>query len=465
LKRVNQNIELKKNHDLKLKLIEELKDLLHSDDDNKSKYERFLSIRKNWVSIGKVPGHLAFGLNNSYDHQVKVFYDFIYLDKDFKEKDQSNNKRIKEEIIKEASRLEKYADKLKSYRELLIFIRKWNYQIGPVKTQYEEELNSKFDSIIKNIKENKKDYLNNRGKFDEENLKLKKNLINNLQNAIKNLPKDKNSWIKLINQVSKIKEEFINIGPIKIAENNEIWKEFKEINRNFIKEKNLFFKGLKKDYSVNINKQSELINELQVYSENKKLDKKYLIELRNKFKLILNVPFKRNKENWNSFNEIYNKCFEKIDSSKSEESLKEKEILDNQKKLKDDLLKDFSFEKIDLIIEEWKKLGNIKSLKQTNELLSGLEKKLKELELNDVDDKMLEIKSKILNKNTINSEKSKLKKKIDDYTKLIAQLENNLNFIKGDSESDILSNVHSNIKNYKSQIKKLQKNLELISKG
>ena len=101
MKRVNQNIELKKNHDLKLKLIEELKDLLHSDDDNKSKYERFLSLRKNWVSIGKVPGHLAFGLNNSYDHQVKVFYDFIYLDKDFKEKDQSNNKRIKEEIIKE----------------------------------------------------------------------------------------------------------------------------------------------------------------------------------------------------------------------------------------------------------------------------------------------------------------------------------------------------------------------------
>ena len=83
MKRVNQNIELKKNHDLKLKLIEELKDLLHSDDDNKSKYERFLSLRKNWVSIGKVPGHLAFGLNNSYDHQVKVFYDFIYLDKDF----------------------------------------------------------------------------------------------------------------------------------------------------------------------------------------------------------------------------------------------------------------------------------------------------------------------------------------------------------------------------------------------
>ena len=72
MKRVNQNIELKKNHDIKLKLIEKLKDLLHSDLDNNAKYERFLSLRKDWVSIGKVPGHLAFGLNNSYDHQVKV---------------------------------------------------------------------------------------------------------------------------------------------------------------------------------------------------------------------------------------------------------------------------------------------------------------------------------------------------------------------------------------------------------
>ena len=47
-------------------------------------------------------------------------------------------------------------------------------------------------------------------------------------------------------------------------------------------------------------------------------------------------------------------------------------------------------------------------------------------------------------------------------TQNIAQLENNLNFIKGDSENDILSNVHSNnginlkLKNF---------NLELISKG
>ena len=463
MKRVNQNIELKKNHDLKLKLIEELKDLLHSDDDNKSKYERFLSLRKNWVSIGKVPGHLAFGLNNSYDHQVKVFYDFIYLDKDFKEKDQSNNKRIKEEIIKEALRLEKYADKLKSYRELLIFIRKWNYQIGPVKTQYEEELNSKFDSIIKNIKENKKDYLKNRGKFDEENLKLKKDLINNLQNAIKNLPKDKNSWIKLINQVSKIKEEFINIGPIKIAENNEIWKEFKEINRNFIKEKNLFFKGLKKDYSVNINKQSELINELQVYSENKKLDKKYLIELRNKFKLIINVPFKRNKENWNKFNVLCNQLFGKIDSKRSEIKKEKIEVLNKKR----ELLKNLNLKNMDSKIEEWKSLEYTGSIKEEKEFLTVIKKELENenKKSDEIEIELSKIKSRILDKDSINSEKNKIIKKIEDYKKQISQLENNLTFVSEKSDTSIFSNVHSNIDSFKREIEKLEKNLNLISKS
>ena len=66
---------------------------------------------------------------------------------------------------------------------------------------------------------------------------------------------EKNEWIKKINQIEKIKNEFIGMGPIKSSENNEIWKEFKSINKQFIKEKNLFFKNLKKTYTENIKKQ------------------------------------------------------------------------------------------------------------------------------------------------------------------------------------------------------------------
>lgn len=466
MKRSKQNSDLKKNHELKINLIKEIKSLLDSSSDNDTKYGNFLELRKKWINIGKVPGHLAFGLNNSYSHQVKVFYDYLYLDKKFKNKDQANNKKIKEQLILDASKIEKFADKLKAYRELLFIIRKWNYQVGPVKSDDEKKLELKFDTIIKNIKNQKKYYLNNRDKFDKENLENKKKLIKRFRDYLENLPNEKNKWIKMVDEISKIKDEFINIGPIKLSENDKIWGEFKALNRKFIKEKNLYFKKLKKNYSFNIEKQLKIINKLKSYiNENDKINKKIITEIRNDFKTVKDVPFKKNKENWLIFNEIYNSCINKVNSSKFKDLEIQKDIIKKQKELKEELLLNFDVEKIDSTLDKWLNLGKTKSIKETNELIAGIEEKIKSIGLKNRDNIILEIKSKILDENIINSEKIKLKKKIEDYEKQISQLENNLNFIKGNSESGILSNVHSNIENYKSQIKKLQKNLKLISKG
>ena len=466
MKRSKQNSDLKKNHELKINLIKEIKSLLDSSSDNDTKYGNFLELRKKWINIGKVPGHLAFGLNNSYSHQVKVFYDYLYLDKKFKNKDQANNKKIKEQLILDASKTEKFADKLKAYRELLFIIRKWNYQVGPVKSDDEKKLELKFDTIIKNIKNQKKYYLNNRDKFDKENLENKKKLIKRFRDYLENLPNEKNKWIKMVDEISKIKDAFINIGPIKLSENDKIWGEFKALNRKFIKEKNLYFKKLKKNYSFNIEKQLKIINKLKSYiNENDKINKKIITEIRNDFKTIKDVPFKKNKENWLIFNEIYNSCINKVNSSKFKDLEIQRDIIKKQKELKEELLLNFDVEKIDSTLDKWLNLGKTKSIKETNELIAGIEEKIKSIGLKNRDNIILEIKSKILDENIINSEKIKLKKKIEDYEKQISQLENNLNFIKGNSESGILSNVHSNIENYKSQIKKLQKNLKLISKG
>ena len=466
MKRSKQNSDLKKNHELKINLIKEIKSLLDSSSDNDTKYGNFLRLRKKWINIGKVPGHLAFGLNNSYSHQVKVFYDYLYLDKKFKDKDQANNKKIKEQLILDASKIEKFADKLKGYRELLFIIRKWNYLVGPVKSDDEKKLELKFDTIIKNIKNQKKYYLNNRDKFDKENLEHKKELIKRFRDYLENLPNEKNKWIKMVDEISKIKDAFINIGPIKLSENDKIWDEFKALNRKFIKEKNSYFKKLKKNYSFNIEKQHKIINKLKSYiNENDKINKKIIIDIRNDFKTIKDVPFKKNKENWLIFNEIYNSCINKVNSSKFKDLEIQKVIIKKQKELKEELLLNFDVEKIDSTLDKWLNLGKTKSIKETNELIAGIEEKIKSIGLKNRDNIILEIKSKILDENIINSEKIKLKKKIEDYEKQISQLENNLNFIKGNSESGILSNVHSNIENYKSQIKKLQKNLKLISKG
>ena len=131
--------DLKKNFQEKNSLINRLKDLINSELSNVDKLKDFKSIREKWIKIGKVQSHLSFGLNNSYKHHIKLFYDYLYLDKGIKEKDQEHNKKIKESILEEANRLKSYGDKLKSYRELLLLIKKWNYLTGPVKGDIEKK--------------------------------------------------------------------------------------------------------------------------------------------------------------------------------------------------------------------------------------------------------------------------------------------------------------------------------------
>ena len=456
--------DLKKNFEDKSNLIEKLKDLINANEPNGKKLQYFKSIREKWIKIGKVQGHLSFGLNNSYKHHIKLFYDYIYLDKKLKEKDQEFNKKVKLNIIEEANRIKLYGDKLKSYRELLLLIKKWNYLTGPVKGKDEKKMNQKFDSLIQIIKDNKKDYLKNREKHDERNISKKQNLIENFKELMDGKVDDKNQWIKKISDIEKIKNEFIGMGPIKSSQNNELWKEFKLINKEFVKEKNLFFKNLKKTYTENIKNQINLIEECKKLKESQKINIHDLQNLKTKFKEIRNVPFKRNKENWNLFLSHYNDCFSKIDKLKNEKNEKEKEIFSKKNDLVNELKNNFSIERISDIVEEWAQIDKKNTSEDLKGLINLLETKLKELGLskNEVDSQILKVKSKLMDDNEKKTEKIKLRKKIDDLSKQISQLENNLNFVKKGSDNKVLSGVYSDIEKLKIQLQKNEKKYTLI---
>ena len=457
-------IDLKRNFQEKNSLINRLKDLINSDLSNIDKLRDFKSIRENWIKIGKVQSHLSFGLNNSYKHHIKLFYDYLYLDKNIKEKDQENNKIMKLSILEDATRIKSYGDKLKSYRELLLLIKKWNYLTGPVKGNEEKNMNDKFDSIIQFIKDNKKDYLKNRDEHDKKNIEIKKDLVDRLKKLMNEEVEDKNQWIIKINKIEKIKNQFIGMGPIKSSQNNELWKEFKLINKDFVKEKNIFFKNLKKIYTENIKKQVNLIEECKKLKDSKKIKISDLQSLKNKFKEIKNVPFKRNKENWNVFLNEYNICYSKIDKLKNEKNKNDKEITLQKNGLTEDLKNNFSIEKISKTIDEWSKIDKKNSSKELKGLINIIKHELNTLGLtkNEIESYVQNVKSNLMDDNEKKTEKIKLRKKIDDLSKQISQLENNLNFVKKGSDNKVLDGVYNDIEKLKTQLQKNEKKYTLI---
>ena len=121
---------------------------------------------------------------------------------------------------------------------------------------------------------------------------------------------------------------------------------------------------------------------------------------------------------------------------------------------------------MDSKIEEWKSLEYTGFIKKEKEFLTVIKKELENenKKSDEIEIELSKIKSRILDKDSINSEKNKIIKKIEDYKKQISQLENNLTFVSEKSDTTIFSNVHSNIDSFKREIEKLKKNLNLISK-
>ena len=122
---------------------------------------------------------------------------------------------------------------------------------------------------------------------------------------------------------------------------------------------------------------------------------------------------------------------------------------------------------MDSKIEEWKSLEYTGSIKEEKEFLTVIKKELENenKKSDEIEIELSKIKSRILDKDSINSEKNKIIKKIENYKKQISQLENNLTFVSEKSDTSIFSNVHSNIDSFKREIEKLEKNLNLISKS
>src|SRR5690606_19787771 len=67
-------------------------------------------------------------------------------------------------------------------------------------------------------------------------------------------------WQKSIKAVNTLREKFFSIGRVPQENNQEVWDKFKSVTRNFNKQKNEFYKNIKKEQHENLLKKRALID-------------------------------------------------------------------------------------------------------------------------------------------------------------------------------------------------------------
>lgn len=466
----NLKKDLQANLDKRWELIEELKGLLSAEENINTTYKHFKDIQERWHEAGPIPRDKYNTVWNTYHHHVENFYDFLHLNREFRDMDFKHNLDTKLKLITRAEELAQEPNINKAFRELQMLHKMWKEDVGPVAKEYREEVWEKFSEATKVIHDKRQAHLAEMEKDLEANLEKKQELIAQIQKATEEAQPSHQGWQQAIKKVQALRDEFFNTGRVPRAKNKEIWKEFKEATRHFNHQKNSFYKNQKKEQYANLEKKRELIKIAEEHKESEDFEATtpLMKKIQSDWKSIGHVPRKYSDKIWKQFKKACNHYFDRLHAQKNEANKEEMAHYETKKKMLDDLA---SFElgddhkanlkAIKEKIAAWKEIGRVPYNKRKieqdfNKALDALFIKLdlgkKESELIKFDNKLNTLVNRE-DERKLQNEHFFISKKIDETKDEIRQLENNLGFFHHVDESNpLVQEVHKNIAKHKEQL-------------
>jgi hypothetical protein len=477
-KKLDQN--LKQNLADKLQIIEEIKGLLNVEENINTTYKHFKELQERWRQTGPIPRDKYNNAWNSYHHHVEMFYDFLHLNRDLRDLDFKHNLDKKLKIIERAEELAKDPDIMRAFRELQELHKMWKEELGPVDREHREAIWERFKAATKIINDRRQTYYQELDKSYEKNLETKLDIINRINDINNQETKSHGAWQNKIKIVEALRNDFFNAGKVPIKVNEATWAKFKAAVRTFNRQKNTFYKGLKKDQFTNLQKKLELIKiaEDNKDSEDIEVTTALMKKIQNDWKKIGHVPRKDSDKIWNQFKAACNHFFDRLHAYKNAESQmsleafnKKQELLETIKSFKLTNDKEKDLESIKDFTNQWNAIGRVpndkryiesKYSKALDDLFSNLDVDKDELEMIKFESKLEDLNNSDDNKN-LDNERSFIRKKIDEIKAQINQLENNLQFFTNVDESNpLVMEVHQNIEKHKDELKLWTKKLSKI---
>lgn len=470
----------KENLTHRLQLIENLKSLVNVEEDINTTYNSFKNIQEQWKTAGPVPRAEYNNVWKTYQHHIEIFYDFLHLNRELRDLDFKHNLEEKQKIVERAESLAIEPDLNRAFRELQVLHKIWKEDIGPVGKEHREEIWDRFSKATKTIHARRQDYFKDLDKVHEQNLEQKKQIIQEIKTLTDNVSSNHGALQKQIKQLEALREAFFKAGKVPQKDNESTWNDFKSVVRSFNRNKNAFYKNLKKDQDENLSKKRALLEIANSLKDTEEFETATgeMKRIQNEWKNIGHVPRKYSDKIWKEFKAACNHYFERFHALKNKANNEEIENLKGKEaillRLKEFQLTDKREENlasIKVFIEDWKKFGHVpfkqKNINQKfNKIIDALFQKLdisrQESELLKYGNKIQRLKEDDNQERAIQNERSFIRKKIDESKNEIRQLENNLQFFSNASEDnpivkDVIKKVNSHKEALDSWLGKLKK--------
>ncbi|WP_298901568.1 DUF349 domain-containing protein [uncultured Psychroserpens sp.] len=471
---------LKANLEKRLHIIEEIKGLVNAEENINTTYKHFKDLQEQWRNAGPIPRDRYNNAWNSYHHHVEIFYDVLHLNRDLRDMDFKHNLEQKTKIIERAEELAKDDNINRSFRELQVLHKLWKEDLGPVAREHRDEIWERFSDATKTIHDKRQSYYANLDKAREKNLERKEEIISKIEEVASDTSSSHQAWQKKIKSIEALREDFFNAGKVPQKVNEETWSKFKGAVRTFNRNKNAFYKNLKKDQYDNLEKKKALI---QIAIDNKDNEDfaattPLMKKIQSDWKKIGHVPRRDSDKIWKEFKGACNAYFDRLNAERNEANKElmaayeqKSALLEEVNALKLSGKPEADIKSIKEKISAWKAIGHVPSNKRYidgkfNKALDGLFGQLDmdktKLEMIKFENK-LESLSQPNDTRLLDNEQNFIRKKISEVKGEINQLENNMQFFSNVDESNpLVKDVIKNIEKHKQGLLIWQEKLKKI---
>ena len=476
-KRSAQMAELERqkeeNLQIKLSIIEELKELVESPDDANKSYTEFKKLQQQWNETKLIPQAKVNELWKSYQLYVEKFYDILKLNNEFREYDFKKNLEIKNRLCEAAEKLADEEDVISAFHQLQKLHQEFR-DTGPVAKELRDEVWNRFKAASTVVNRRHQQHFEALKEAEQHNLDQKTVICEIVESIEYDELKTFSAWENKTQEVIALQTKWKTIGFAPQKMNVKIFERFRHACDDFFKKKGEFFKTLKEGMNENLEKKKALCEKAESLKESTdwKATADTLTKLQKEWKTIGPVPKKHSDTIWKRFISACDYFFEQKNKATSsqrsvelENMEKKKEIITRLSAIDKSIDTEEASKQVRELMKEWGTIGHVpfkekdKLYKQYHSLVDQL---FERFNISASNRKLSNFKSNISNiqsggSQTLYREREKLVRAYENMKSELQTYENNLGFLTSASKKG-----NSLLTELNRKVEKLKADLELV---
>ena len=474
-----QERQKEENLQVKLSIIEELKELVESGDDANKSYTEFKKLQQQWNETKLVPQGKVNELWKNYQLYVEKFYDLLKLNNEFREYDFKKNLEIKTHLCEAAEKLADEEDVVSAFHQLQKLHQEFR-DTGPVAKELRDEIWNRFKAASTAVNRRHQLHFETLKEAEQHNLD-QKTVICEIVEAIEfDELKTFSAWENKTQEVIALQNKWKTIGFAPQKMNVKIFERFRAACDEFFKRKAEFFKSIKESMAGNLEKKKALCEKAEALKESTdwKATADILSKLQKEWKTIGPVPKKYSDAVWKRFIAACDYFFEQKNKATSSQRSVEQENMVQKKAIIEKLNaidaqetpEEDAGNAIRELMKEWNGIGHV-PFKEKDKLYKQyhgvIDKLFDKLNLSASQKKLSNFKSTISKEGNLYREREKLVRAYENMKNEIQTYENNLGFLTSSSKkgSSLVTEMNRKVEKLKADLELILKKIEVIDQS